>query len=107
MSLETSVMLLDWTFLDRYEPARFLDRMEDAGVRNVILAGSPPLVPDPANYVDSPVKPRPLPVHVLAYRSRVEALFVDARRRGLGIYAYGTCPHMSEPNDAYRELRQK
>jgi hypothetical protein len=100
-------MVADWSFLDRYEPGRFLDRMAAAGVRSLAFGASLPLVPDPGNYADSPVKPRPPPDDLMARRPGVERLFAEARRRGIGVYAYGTCPHMGRPVDAYRELPQK
>jgi hypothetical protein len=43
----------------------------------------------------------------MARRPRVETLLADARRRGVGVYLYGTCPHRAQPEDVYQELPQK
>jgi hypothetical protein len=107
MSLDTWVMDRGWRMLDRFEPAEFLDRLQQLGARNLAIGQSIPAVPDPAHYRDSPVQPEPPSEAALAYAPRVRAFFGEAQRRGVAIYLYGTNPHSNGQPEVYRRLPQK
>lgn len=107
MSLDTWVMVGKWDFLDQRTPHAFLDQMQDAGVRNVALGGTLPLLPDPAHYQESEIPPEPPPAAVMDYAARVETLFQEAESRGIGVWVYGTNPHANRLSHLYQRLPQK
>ena len=88
-------MVGTWAFLDEGPPEAFLDRLDEMGAGALVLGATPPIRPEPERSRGSDLPLPPPSEQVMAYADRVDQLISAADRRGIGIYIYGTNPHMA------------